>query len=376
MNYFRRTDSRTALYFSALLLIVCCMTAAGVRAQSAKTGDWESALPSAVRYDWVQTTSGEWLKGELKAMYSQSLEFDSKEFNLQTLDWDDVAQFLGHGTMRVSIDTPTGYRTLNGVVKIDREWVSIASNGRVERYARNLLISITPGAFKETDNWSGRIGIGLNYSRGNTDQTDRIGSLLLSRRTPENRLIVNYFGNFSETNDKETVNNQRLNAVFDTYPDRQYFWRPLFLELYRDPFQNIDLRSTFGVGAGYHLIDKPDTTWNISGGPAYRLIRYDSVQSEDDDEASTPALVLSTFFDKKLSNEVDFKTLYNASIVNQESGTYTHYVKATFKIDLTSILDFDISLVWDRTRDPQPRSDGSLPDQDDYQWLLTLGVKI
>ena len=333
-------------------------------------------MPPTDRYDWIQATSGEWLKGELKAMYSESLEFDSKEFGLQTLDWDDVAQFLGHGTMRVSIDTPTGYRTLNGVVKIDREWVSIASNGSVEEYARSLLISITPGAFKETDNWSGRIGIGMNYARGNTDQTDRIGSLLLRRRTPENRLIVNYLGNFSETKDTETVNNQRLNVIFDTFPDRQYFWRPLFLELYRDPFQNIDVRSTIGVGAGYHLIDKPDVTWNISGGPAYRLIRYDSVQPEDSNEADTPALVLSTFYDTELSNEVDFKTLYNVSIVNRESGTYTHYVKATFKIDLTSILDFDISLIWDRTRDPQPRSDGSVPEQDDFQWLLTLGVEI
>ena len=76
-----------------------------------------------------------------------------------------------------------------------------------------------------------------------------------------------------------------------------------------------------------------------------------------------------------VTNTIDFSTLYNFSIVNQESGSYTHYVEATFSIELTSNLDFDTSLAWNRTRDPQPRSDGSVPDQDDYQWMTTLGLE-
>jgi len=164
---------------------------------------------------------------------------------------------------------------------------------------------------------------------GNTDQTDKIGSLLIRRRTPENRLLINYTEQFSDVNDIETIDNHRLNLLYDIYPERGFFWRPIFFEYYHDPFQNIDHRATIGFGAGYHLLDKPGVTWNISGGPAYRVIQYDSVQTGDDDEADTPALVVGTFY----------------------------YAKATFNIELTSTLDFDISLVWDRTRDPQPRSD-------------------
>jgi len=43
---------------------------------------------------------------------------------------------------------------------------------------------------------------------------------------------------------------------------------------------------------------------------------------------------------------------------------------------LTDIFDFDISFVWDRTQDPQARSDGTVPKQNDYQVLFTLGVNI
>jgi hypothetical protein len=64
------------------------------------------------------------------------------------------------------------------------------------------------------------------------------------------------------------------------------------------------------------------------------------------------------------------------SVVNQKSGTYTHHAIATFEIELTDILDFDVSFVWDRTQDPQVRGDGSVPKQDDFQMLFTLGVNI
>ena len=341
--------------------------------EPATVGDWETALPPTDRFDWLQTTSGEWLKGELKVLYSGKLEFDSKKFKLRTLDMDDVARYLGHGTKRISVDTPTGSQTVNGVVTIDRQRVIVVTDKGTRSFDRSLLISITPGASSEGDNWSGKISLGLNFSRGNTDQTDKIGKLLIRRRTPENRLLIDYLGRFSEVEDTETVNNHRLNLLYDVYPERGFFWRPIFLEYYQDPFQNIDYRATIGVGAGYHLLDKSGLTWNISGGPAYRVNRYDSVQAGEDDRVDTPALVVGTFVDTEVTDTIDFKTLYNFSIVNRESGSYTHQVRATFNIELTSIIDFDVSLVWDRTRDPQPRSDGSLPDRDDFHWLLTLG---
>jgi len=337
--------------------------------------NWKAALPPTDRFDWLQTTSGEWLKGELKALYSGSLEFDSKEFKLRTLKMDDVARYLGHGIKRISIETPSGPRTVDGVVTIDRHRVIVVSDNGTRSFDRSLLISITPGAAAEVDNWSGKISFGFNYTRGNTDQTDKIGNLLIRRRTPSNRLLINYAGQFSDVNDIETVNSHRLNLLYDVYPERGFFWRPIFFEYYHDPFQNIEHRTTIGFGAGYHLLDKPGVTWNISGGPAYRVIQYDSVEAGDDDQADTPALVASTFFDRALTSTIDFKTLYKFSIVNRESGSYTHYAKATFNIELTSKLDFDISLVWDRTRDPQPRADGSVPEQDDIQWLTTLGLE-
>ena len=337
---------------------------------------WEAALPPADEFDWLQTTSGEWLKGELKVLYSRKLEFDSDEFGLLTIDWDDVSQLRGHGTKRVSIDTANGPITLTGVVSVTKSKVIVDGEGTTREYDRGQLISITPGASTEWDNWSAKISLGANYSRGNSDQTDFTAMINVKRRTPENRFVIDYLGNYSVSGSAQTANNHRLNAFYDIFAGRNFFWRPIFGEYFRDPFQNIDYRATVGAGAGYTIIDNADTTWDVTGGPAYRATRYVSVQPGDSQEVSTPALVAGTSYDTTLTKTVDFIGSYNFSIVNKESGTYTQHLIGTFEIELTTVLDFNVSFVWDRTQDPQPRSDGTVPKKDDYQLLLTLGVDI
>lgn len=337
---------------------------------------WATAVPPTDEWDWIQTTSGEWLKGELKSMYEGSLEFDSDEFDLQILDWEDVAQVHATGIKRVSIATPTGPLTYIGELVITKDTVIVETDDGKKEFPRSQLLAITRGAESEWDNWSAKIDVGLNFSRGNSQQTDFTMKLNVKRQTPDSRFVTDYLGNISENNLAQTVNNHRLNAFFDMFVAKEYFFRPVFAEYFRDPFQNIDYRVTVGLGAGYHIIDTPKTTWDVSGGLGYRATRYVSVEAGDDQKVDTPALVFGTFYDTTLTKTVDFNVRYDGSIVNEESGTYSHHAIATFETELTSILDFDISFVWDRTQNPQVREDGSTPKQDDFQLLLTLGVDI
>jgi len=365
--------SRSDLGFSddpqALLL-------AQAASASGDAAAWDAVRPPTDKFDWLRTTSGEWLKGELKVLYSGSLEFDSDEFGLQALDWDDVELLLGQGHKRVRLDVQGGPVAVDGEVKVTKDKVIVRTAEGTREFDRSLLISITPGATKEFDNWSAKISFGLNFTRGNTEQSDFSAKFDIRRQTPNNRYVLTYLGNFTATGSLQTVNNHRVNTFFDIFAKRSYFWRPIFAEYYRDPFQNIDARGTLGFGGGYHIIDTPKTTWDVSGGPAYRATRFVSVQPGDSQKVNTPALVASTVYDTALTKIVDFNVLYQFNLVNQVSGTYTHHATATFEIELTRILDFDITFVWDRTQDPQARSDGSTPDQDDLQLLLTLGVDI
>jgi hypothetical protein len=48
---------------------------------------------------------------------------------------------------------------------------------------------------------------------------------------------------------------------------------------------------------------------------------------------------------------------------------------AALETELISWLDFDVSFVWDRTEDPRADSDGTVPEQDDYYLILSVGVE-
>ena len=87
--------------------------------------------------------------------------------------------------------------TVIGEIVITKDKVIVKTDEGVREFDRSRLISVTPGATMELDNWSAKISIGLNFTRGNTDQTDLTAKINIKRRTPDNRFVVDYLGNFS-----------------------------------------------------------------------------------------------------------------------------------------------------------------------------------
>jgi hypothetical protein len=41
---------------------------------------------------------------------------------------------------------------------------------------------------------------------------------------------------------------------------------------------------------------------------------------------------------------------------------------------LLSWLDFDTSFIWDHIQNPTANSDGSIPEKDDYRFVIGLGL--
>ena len=332
---------------------------------------WLPAPPPPDEFDWIQLTSGEWLKGEFKALYEKKLEFDSDELDLLKLDWEDVKQVRGHQVFSLRFEGPI---TVIGLVQVNEDKVYVATDAGRQEFARNQLIAIVPGEPKEINYWSAKISIGINLSEGNTDQLQFNSKWNVMRRTSATRFIVDYLGNYTTTDNVETVDNQRLNGNFDIMMTRKYYIRAVFAEYYRDPFQNIKSRTTLGAGVGYHIIDTSRTDWEVTAGPAYQETNFVSVEPGEASSVSTPVFAAGTDFDIELTNKIDFIINYSFNIVNEESGQYTHHALATLETEITDILDFDISVVWDRTEKPTARADGSIPEKDDYQLIFWVGV--
>ena len=332
---------------------------------------WEPPTPPPDQFDWIQLTSGEWLKGELKSLYEKKLEFDSEKLKLLEFDWKDVKQVRCPRIISVRLAGPM---TVDGTLQITERKIIVSIGDDKKEYNRDQLVAIAPSGEKEKEYWSGKISFGFDFTKGNTNQTQYSANLSLQRRTSATRLMLDYFGSLTETDDVQTVNSHRIQGDFDVFKTKKYYYRPVFGEIFRDPLKNIKYRLTLGTGMGYHLIDTPKTTWEVAGGPACQTTRFISVEAGEDSSEWTPALLAGTVFDTELTDKIDFVFKYTFQILNESSGTYTHHSVTTLETELTEWLDFDTSLVWDRVQDPTPNDDGSVPKKNDIYLMISLGI--
>ncbi|HEY5809273.1 MAG TPA: DUF481 domain-containing protein [Povalibacter sp.] len=335
----------------------------------AMSAEWEPAPPMPDKFDWVQLKSGEWVKGEIKVMYESSLEFDSEEFELLNLDFADVKEIRSAQVLNVR---KRGGDTATGKLLLENSSVKVLGDVP-QQFDRADLLSITAGEPTESNYWSGKVLAGGNLSSGNTDEVEASANVKVQRRTVAHRAVFDYLGTYGSSNDVETSNSHRANAVWDWFFSEKLFMRPVFAEYYSDPFQNLDRRVTVGTGLGYQVIDTPKTDWSIFAGPAYQMTRFDQVPVAEDRTDETWAFTGGTSFETDISSQISFIYDYRFQLTSPESGKYNHHMVGTLELDLTESLDFDVSLVWDRIEEPRAEADGTVPEQDDYRLIFSIG---
>jgi hypothetical protein len=329
-----------------------------------------SWVPPADGFDWIQLKSGEWLKGQLKAMQQRQIEFDSEELNDLTFDWKDIRQVRSARTLDLLF---VDGRKMSGPVTVTPEEVAVGGE-EPQVFSRDQLQSFTPGGSKEFNYWSGMVSLGLTVRAGNTEQVDYNAQARLQRRTPATRFSLDYIGNISSINGVENANNNRVNSEFDLWFSRRFYLILPQIECYQDPIQKLKARITAGGGAGYDLVDHPNLEWNISTGPAYQYAWFESAESGEPTEKGTAALVFGSRFDWDITQRIGLILEYRGQYTSREVGETTHHAVGTLSLELTKRFDLDVSLIWDRISNPKVGSNGVQPKPDDFRLVVGLGA--
>lgn len=348
-------------------------------AESTTTDPWALFFPPPdSRFDWIQLKSGEWLKGELRGLYRYKLEFESDELDVLNLDWEDVSavrsagpQAVGYEDISVSSAPITAY----GRLTLIGDTATIGSGPDATIIKRDQIVTIAKGTQKEIDLWSGEISIGANVQRGNSNLSDASIYMLARRRSSVTRFYADYRGQFSKTDGQQTSNNHRINTYFDTFRTSRLYWRVIYAEYFRDRFQNIQNQLTVGTGLGYDLIRSPKTEWDVSAGVGALYKEAVSVEPGEDAANTAPSLTLGTLLDTELNDRVDFLLNYRVQITNEENGKYISHLVTTLSTDITGNLDMDLTFIWDRTENPRPAADGTIPKQDDYGMTIAISYE-
>jgi len=352
------------------LLLVLALGLWVARPEARTTQEFQPPPPAADKFDWIQLTSGEWLKGELIAMYDGSLEFDSDELDNLTLDWDDIRQVRTGRVVQVRFrDRDDG---VVGRLLVEGDNVRVVGDTE-QPFTRATLMSIAPGEPREANYWSGNATFGFNLRRGNSEQVEANTIATARRRTVGTRVALDYVANYNLTDDLTITNNQRVNAGADWFVTGRLFVRPVVVEYYRDPFQNFAHRWTIGAAVGYQLVDTSRVSWEFNVGPAYQRTTFDSVAEGESDTESTAAVWAGTTYTNELTGDIDYSLDYRFLLLEPEAGRYTHHFLTGMSVDAVGPLDLDVSFVWDRVQEPRPAASGLVPQQNDYRLIFGVG---
>lgn len=339
--------------------------------QKAKQAVWETMSPTPDGHDWVQTTSGEWFKGEIKALYDEELEFDSDEVGDYSFKYKDITQIKSYNVLSVNIE---GLASFAGIIRMKDDNITIIQGDGKYEFTRDQVVSAAPEREHEREKWSGKATLSLDMRKGNKDTFDYTAKVTARRRTADTRLRLDYLGRISAVEGTESANDHRINENYNVYLFRDVFWNAIFSEYYEDKFKNIENQYTVGSGLGHTVIDTPEMEWEVSGGPAIIYTRYLTVTEGAASTEMSPALEFNTNLELELTKITDLEVGYKLTYTDDPAGRYKHHMVITLENELTSWLDLDLTTVWDYIKKPTADSDGVTPEKSDFQFLVGLGV--
>lgn len=368
------TPNHKTILAVALLLVVGTIFVPVVTALPAADETWQPPEPAPGERDWLKLNSGEWVWGDLKSLRDKNLEFDSEELDLLTLDWDDVAEFRSARTLTFRFGESgvfTGTALMrDGIVKIQ-------TSAGLHELPRADLIMILEGSQREIDFWSAKASIGFVGRSGNSDQADINTSIRIRRQAPKTRWDNKYTGNMGTVGGEENINNHNFVSALDMLLKAGFYVTPVSLNLFHDRFQNIDLRTTVGVGMGYFIMRGGNIDWSVGLGAGYVNTRYRSVQASESSSEDNFAILPSTGLEWDITGNLEFEFDYNLQLVVPETRNSIHHASGIFSFDIWGdTIDLDVSLSWDRVESPRADADGNVPLRDDFRTSIGIGIDL
>jgi len=335
-------------------------------------GAWQPPERDRRGWDWVRLKTNEWVKGEILLMRDFDLRFNSDEFGDVVFSWEDVREIVSErGHIFILNDLRTRYL---GTMIMRGDQISVRVGERVETFDRSRLLAITPSTHREINLWYARAVFGLGLRAGNTEQADITGQAKVWREGANTRFVADYNGVYSSFDQLKNTNNHRGHLTLDYFLTPNFFLVPGDFEVFTDEFQNISYRLTPTLGAGYFLIRRAKVDWEARLTTGYQHTRSDSAVANGSKTADNSAFVFSSEIDAELTSYVDLILSYQLQFIAPDTNRTNHHSRAALEIELTSIIDLDVSFVWDRIEKPETESDGETPKTNDFR--LTVGLAI
>lgn len=130
-------------------------------------------------------------------------------------------------------------------------------------------------------NWSLRNEFGMSGSSGNTDRVSFNGRTTAKYETPDSRLDLSLRARFAREDGSETENEIISRSRYERDFSEHWFAFGT-IELERDEFEDLDLRSVLTAGTGVFLTKNTKQQLKLRGGAGYQRQKFMSAPTEDE----------------------------------------------------------------------------------------------
>jgi putative salt-induced outer membrane protein len=239
-----------------------------------------SALSASA--DTVVLQNGDHVTGTFVSADGKTLAIKTPYEGQISLKWPDVTQFATTGPVYV---TTSSKRTLTGTItKMGDAIVVQASTGAV---TVPLAEVTTIRSQQEQDayeaslhpplsrNWAGGANMGFTLARGNSNTTDLTTSFTATRKTLHDLIGLSESSVYTTATSANTVT---ANAILGGAQYHRNLTPALFAfvsaDYIHDELQGLNLRQIYSAGLGWHVINNPNTTFDLEGGLNYTRESY------------------------------------------------------------------------------------------------------
>jgi hypothetical protein len=307
-------------------------------------------LSSAALADQVALKNGDRISGAIVNSDGKVLTLKSDFAGDVKIQWDAITSITSTQNLHLALKDG---QTLVGAVTTTDSHLTVAtkSSGDVTAPMADVT-SIRNDAeeaiYEKTvlhpglaDLWSGVVDTGLSLTRGNSDTLNFTFSGKAARISSRDKISVYttaIYSNNSTTGTSEVTAHDIQGGIRGDLNVSNRIFAFAMADFEYDQFQNLNLRSVFGGGMGYHVIKHANTTFDVNVGGAYENESFSTPLTRTSGE-----IILGEAFATKIGPRVTLSEDFSLYPDISQSGQYRFTFDATAATRLKNWLSWQVT---------------------------------
>jgi len=208
-----------------------------------------------VMADELYLKNGDRISGNILNMNDNQVIIKTSYAGEITVKWTEIVNVKTD--QKIAIILKNGIEYLGNILEAGKGLIKLNSSGKNKTPSLSIEeIKMVMTSMESKIKIKTRANVGLSYTRGNTNKDHSYFDGELSARTANNRYTAGGELNKTEDNGIETENNAMGFLKYDHFLSKR-----LFIygngQFEKDKFQDLNLRSVYGLGSGYQFLETP-----------------------------------------------------------------------------------------------------------------------